>query len=284
MAYKIDSFIPEIWAAELLITKEKNLVYGALANRNYEGSIRNAGDRVRISQVGNINVVDYVKNSTALTPDYLTDAQLFLDIDQDKHFIFEVDDLDKAQTNINFLSEAMRKAGYKLNDTVDQFLAGLYGGCVITQNSSNSPVDCTSTNVENQFLTVAELMNNNNAPMAGRFAVIPPWILTKITLAGIKSLTDNTAEYSNGSIGRAFGFDMYISNNVNKDSTAWADSKIICGIKGETFTFAEQLLQIETLRSQSRFSNIVRGRHVYGGRILQADVSACLFADKTDET
>jgi hypothetical protein len=33
----IDSFIPEIWSAEILRNLHKNFVYAALCNRNYEG-------------------------------------------------------------------------------------------------------------------------------------------------------------------------------------------------------------------------------------------------------
>jgi hypothetical protein len=283
---RLSQFIPEIWSAALLRTKEKSLVYGSLANRNYEGEITEGGCRVRISQVGDININTYSRNSTtALTLQILDDAQLYLDINQQKTFSFRVDDIDKAQAKIAFVTEAMRKAGYRLNDTADQYLAGLYGDCVISRNSSSSPVDMTSTNVENEFLMVGQLMDEYNAATEGRFAIIPPWSKTKILLAAERILTNNVEIVGNGYIGTAWGFDFYVSNNVNKDSTAWADSKIICGIKGETFTFAEQLLKMETYRmTDEGFGDVVKGLHVYGGRILQADVSACLFADYTAET
>lgn len=286
MSGKIDSFIPELWAAELLRTKEKSLVFASLANRNYEGMIKNAGDRVHILQVGDIAINTYTKNSTsALTVQFLADGGFDLDIDQAKTFAFRVDDIDKAQSNIMFMQEAMRKAGYRLNDNADQYLASKYSQCVISRNSSSSPVDLTSTNVEAEFLAVGQLMDEANAERAGRFAVVSPWVITKLALAGIKTVTENTDIYQNGFITRAYGFDFYESNNVLKDSTAYADCKIICGIKGQTFTFAEQLLKMETYRQTSEgFGDVVKGLHVYGGRILQADVSACLFADYTAES
>lgn len=287
MGAKIDSFIPEIWAAQLLITKEKELVYASLANRNYEGEIKQHGDRVKISQVGDVAVNTYTKNNstTGLTVQFLQDAQIFLDIDQAKYFAFQVDDIDKAQIDIPFMQEAMRKAGYKLNDSQDQYLASQYTGCVLARNTSSSPVDMTSSNVETEFMMMGQTMDEANAPAQGRFAVIPPWVKTKIGLAGIKSLSDNNVVYTNGYLGRAFGFDMYVSNNVHKDSTAWADSKIICGIKGETFTFAEQIINVETYRQTSEgFGSVVKGLNVYGGRILQGDVSGVLFADYTAES
>jgi hypothetical protein len=281
----LDYFIPELWEAKLLITKEKQLVYANLANRNYEGQIKQFGDRVRISQIGDITINDHTKNSTsANTSQFLDSADLMLDINQRKYFDFNVDDVEKVQSNVDFMNEAMRKASYRLADKADQYLAGLYTQCGITRNTSSSPVDMTSSNVENEFLMVSELMNEANAPLVGRYAIISPWVLTKINLAGIKSLTDNTAVYTNGFLGRAYGFDFYISNNVNKDSTAWADTKIVCGVKGESYTYAEQMLNIEAMRNQDIFADKIRGLFVYGGRIVQSDITACLFADKTNET
>lgn len=286
MADKISQFIPELWAEELLRTKEKNLVYGALANRNYEGMITDQGSRVRISQVGDIAINSYTKNSTSsLTVQFLSDAQLYLDIDQAKTFAFRVDDIDKAQTNIRFMEESMRKAGYKLNDTADQYIAGLHTQVGITLGTSSSPVDITSTNVEIQLLTLGEYLNSANAPMDGRFLVVPPWFLTKLELCGIRTVTDNKAMFDNGYIVRAYGFDIYMSNNVQKDSTAWANSRIFAGIKGESFTFAEQLLKMETYRMTSEgFGDVVKGLQVYGARVLAPDITGVLFADYTAES
>jgi hypothetical protein len=285
MAPRIDSFIPQIWAAELLRTKEKSLVYGSLANRNYEGEITDVGNRVKISQIGDIAINTYTKNSTSdLTVQALADAQIYLDIDQAKAFAFDVDDIDKAQININFMQEAMRKAAYRLNDNADQYLAGKYTETVISVGSSSTAITLRSTNIVSNFLTMGQNMSENNAPSQGRFAVISPWALTKMTLAGIKDLTDNNTVYENGMVGRALGFDIYISNNVSKDSTAYVDCKFIFGIKGETFTFAEQMLKMETYRkTKEGFGDVVKGLHVYGGRILQADVSGTLFATYADE-
>ena len=56
------SFIPTVWAARLLTALEKTLVYGQaqVANRDYEGDIREAGNTVKIASVGDISIGDYV--------------------------------------------------------------------------------------------------------------------------------------------------------------------------------------------------------------------------------
>jgi len=72
----ITRFRPEIWAALLLASLEKNLVYAGpgIANRNYEGEIKGQGSTVRITSVGDVDVHDYVPG-TPLERQTLTDAQ-----------------------------------------------------------------------------------------------------------------------------------------------------------------------------------------------------------------
>lgn len=285
MASYVDNFIPELWAASILKEKEAALVYGALANRNYEGEIKAMGDRVRISQLGNIDINSYTKNSTsALTIQFLNDAQAQLDIDQAKYFAYRLDDIDKVQSNADLLAEASRKAGYQINSAADQYIAGLYGQAGITRNTNSSPVDMTSTNIVNEILAVGQLMDEANVMPEDRWMVIAPWVKTKLVLAGINELTDNSAVWQNGFIGRALGFNFYVSNNVSKGSTAWAQTRIICGSGKESITFAEQLMNVEAYRMTSEgFGQVVKGLNLYGAKIIRPDITACLYADYTAE-
>ena len=50
----IANFIPTIWEARWLAHLDKELVYGNLANRDYEGDIKAAGNIVKINQIGDI--------------------------------------------------------------------------------------------------------------------------------------------------------------------------------------------------------------------------------------
>jgi len=284
--FQVEGFIPEWWSADLLRSKEKTLVFGGLCNRSYEGQIKQAGDRVRINQVGDITVNSYTKNSTAaLTIQKLDDAQISLDIDQAKYFSFQVDDIDEVQANVDFRAEAMRKAGYRLNDTMDQYLFGLHTQAGIQVTSTTT----SSTTVEIAFLNLAERLNDANAPSDGRFALIPPWVLTKLTLARILKDTDNSRIYTAGAledkkyygyVGRAHGFDFYVSNNVSK--VASSNAKIIAGIVGESFTLAEQILKMEAYRmTDEGFGSVVKGLHVYGAKCVHPAITACLTATYT---
>ena len=279
----LNNFIPKVWAANLISAKDKVHVFGAVANKDYEGEISGFGDTVQISQIGAITVATYTKNSTSITPEELQDAASTLLIDQSKYFAFKIDDVDKAQTKPKVMQEAMRKSAYALKDTQDTAMAALYTEAGLSQNSNTTPVDMTSVNIEDEFLAVAETLDSANAERERRFAIIPPWVLTKLILAGVSSLTDNNAVWTNGMLGRALGFNFRESNNVSKNSTSWDKTRIICGVEGESFTLAEQIVSVEAYRPESSFSDAVKGLHVYGHKIIRPDVTCVLYADKTAE-
>ena len=65
----ITNFIPEVWAAQLLSSLKKSLVFAApgVANRNYEGQITDSGDTAKITSISRPTIASYTKNSTTIT-------------------------------------------------------------------------------------------------------------------------------------------------------------------------------------------------------------------------
>lgn len=279
----INNFIPQIWSANLLSTLKKAQVFANYANRDYQGDISGAGDSVKISQIGDITIATYTKNSTTITPQELQDAASILFIDQSKYFAFKIDDVDAAQSKPKVMTEAMDKAAYGLSDTQDTYIASLYASAGLAQNTNASPVNMTSLNIDDQFLACGETMDVAGISRQGRFAIIAPWVLTKLVLAGITSLSENVATFTNGFIGRAYGFDFSISPNVSKNSTSWDKTRMILGSAKSSITVAEQIVKTEAYRPESQFSDAVKGLHVYGAKIIRPDMTLVLYANKTAE-
>ena len=84
----LDNFIPAIWSANIHQALENNLVAVRLANRSYEGEIKNAGDRVKINMFSDPTIAAYTKNVTAITPENLSATQRELIIDRSYYFAF----------------------------------------------------------------------------------------------------------------------------------------------------------------------------------------------------
>ena len=278
----LNNFIPSIWAGNLLSALDKAHVVVGIANREYEGDIKQGGDSVRINQIGDITVGSYTKNTNISTAQDLQDAQTILTIDQQKYFNFQVDDVDKVQTKPKVMSEAMRKAAYALRDTADSYLLGLYAQAGLAVGSASSCIDMTSLNVEDSLLQVGETMDSANVPREGRFGIVPPWAVTKMILAGLTTKTMNDILWENGKLGKVLGFDILMSNNVSKNSTSWDITKLMFGVRGMSLNYVEQILSLEAYRMELRFADAVKGLHVYGAK-WRADATCVLYADKTAE-
>lgn len=286
------AFKPEIWSRVILAALQKNLVFGGpgVVNNDYEGEISGPGNVVHITQFGDPVITSYTPNST-LTYQALNDAGLDLNIDQAYSFSFSVDDVDRRQAAGDMQSYLEERASYKLADTADQYIASLYTG-VSAQNtvgSSGSPITpalyASSTPADfyqKVLLPLKVQLTEANIPMQGRYVVVPPWAegLLEQTQAFI-AITDMQGEasqvFSTGMIGRAAGFDIYVSNNaVNYSGSNWI---VQCG-HPMAITYAEQIVQTEALRLQTTFADGVRGLHVFGAKLVRPDAIAVAYVTR----
>jgi hypothetical protein len=183
-------------------------------------------------------------------------------------FAFYIDDVDNAQTKPKLMSEAMRKAAYALGDDTDRAIAGL-------QAFAGSNVQSTATLIANTLSILSQAavaLDRNNVPSQGRWVVIPPWYHQKLILNKVLQ-TDGSVDanqaYVNGFVGRAFGFDIYMSNNLSTGAVGVANQshRAIAGTN-RAISFAEQIVKMEAYRPENSFSDAVKGLHVYGRKVI----------------
>ena len=276
------TFIPEVWSAQILTSLKKNLVYAqeGVVNRDYEGDITGQGDTVRIRSIGRPTIATYVKGSTSITPEQLTDAQRALYIDQAKYFAFEVDDIDQAQGTGGDLETAIQAASYGLRDAADQYIAGLYTGAD-SANQIGTVSVTTAALAYTQLRKLSVKLDEANVPQEGRWVVVPPWyhglLLEEDKFVRVDaSGTDQGLR--NGIIGRALGFDVLKSNNA--PLVTGDDYAVIAG-HSMAISFAEQIVKVETYRPESGFSDAVKGLHVYGAKLVRPSAIATVVASIT---
>ena len=280
----ITNFIPEIWTAQLLSSLKKSLVYAGpgVVNRNYEGDIANSGDTVNITSISRPTVATYTKDSTVIAPQTLTDAQKVLLIDQAKYFAFEVDDIDMRQAVAGgaLMSEAADESGYALADVADQFVAGLYSG-VDAGNLIATTAVTTSAIAVQGLIDLKVKLDTANVPNQGRYVIVPPWyhaLLLGSDLFVRVDASGSAEALRNGMVGRAFGFDVLVSNNV--PVITGDDYAVQAGVPG-AISFAEQITKVEAYRPESAFSDALKGLHLYGAKVVRPTAMAVLTASIT---
>ena len=276
----VKNFIPQIWSARLLAHLDKIHVYAGLVNRDYEGEIKQFGDTVEINQIGDITIKKYT-GAAIDAPDDLTGEQDTLTIDQANYFNFAIKDVDNAQTNPKLMNEAMARAAYGLNDTVDSLLAGIMvAGAAGAIGSDESPFVPTKDDAYDLLVDLGTELTEKNVPLLGRWVVVPPFyhgLLQKDSRFVGNGTDVNMAILQGGHIGAAAGFQIYVSNNV--PNTDGAKYKILGGTNAGA-SFAEQITETEGYRPESNFSDAVKGLHLCGVKVLQKNALATLTVNR----
>jgi hypothetical protein len=277
----VNGFVPLIWTDQIMDKLEKIAVFANLCNRDYEGEIKGFGDSVRISEIGDITINNYAKNSTtALTVQELTDASQTLQISRSRYFAFKLDDVDKAQTKPKLMAKAYDRAAYNMKDDIDTWIgqslssADFYAGVNSTQlgtSTAGGEFSVTSTLIVTAMSWASRLHDQNNIPTNGRWMVVSPGVKHDMVMARIIADRDNSDAIRDGikSVGNFYGYDIYVSNNV---ALAGANSSQHYCIFGHSMgvTFAQQLAEVNAwTMTNEGFGDAVKGLNLYGMKVTR---------------
>lgn len=278
-ASTVGSSIPELWAAELQIALRKMLRYANTFNRKYEGEIKRQGASVRITSVADVSIGNYSRN-TDIPLQTLTTTDQNLVIDQAKSYGFFWDKLDQTQTATKgLMEEAVSRAAYNMRDEIDQYLASLLDDGVATANILPDATSVgTGSGDDDPFkilVRLAQVLEQNNVPEEGRWAVIPPWYAAELKIDPRRSsfgTPENISQYGQGLMGieTVSGLKVWVSNNVpTTDSDPQTGQFSVIAGYMDSGTFAEQLVDFEVKDNPYRFGKNALGMNAYGGKVTR---------------
>jgi hypothetical protein len=288
----LEQFRPTLWSRQLIVDTDKAQVFGNIARANVDQQITEVGQVLKINEIGDLTIRDYSED-TDITIETLPQGQRELVIDQQKYFAFQVDDIAMFQSQPELMQGATEKAGFNLADVSDSFLAGLYSEAGVTDTatlgtdfSTHQDVYAASSGNDGILGVITNMeiaLNENNVPGTGRFIVWPYWGGGYLKHAGIVDDIAGVAkpqllpngQYGPGFVGNVLGFDHYVSNNVVKSGDAHA---VMFGRYG-SLAFAEQIMKMESIRREKQFADMVRGLHVYGGKVVRPDELGVAYLD-----
>ncbi|MBR6783986.1 MAG: hypothetical protein IKM32_04760 [Clostridia bacterium] len=258
--------IEKIIAAEVLRTNEDNLLANTICNTDFAGDIKNRGDSVTFIGLNDPTVYDY---TGSITYEDIDDSALQLLIDQDKAFSFKVKDIDALRSSIGLEDSQTKRASYMLKNEVDGYVFALYG-------EAGNTLSAVTATPENVLQTVAEMkqkLEEANVPDGRTWIVVPPFIKTKLMLAGVKFQINNGV---NGTGAVAFtdelGCDIFVSNQLAKSGS---NTMMLAG-SYSAIAYAEQVLETQVLdRLENSFDKAVRGRLVFGAKVIKPKELVC---------
>lgn len=281
------NFIPEIWSGKLIENFYDATVLSAITNTDYEGEIRQHGDTVNIRTTPELTIRDYEKGMT-LTVENPDKAKIQLLIDKGEYFAAVEDDVDKIQSDIVLMNTWSKDASEKMKIKIDQRVLAAMPAGVATANkgatagrisgnidlgTTGTPIAITKTNVLDYLVDLGTVLDEANSPESDRFIIIPAKMAGMIKKSDLKdaSITgDSMSVIRNGRLGMIDRFTVYMSHNLPVTSGKFS---ILAGHKMGT-TFASQMTNMETIRSEHTFGNIIRGLQVYGYKVVKPEALA----------
>ena len=289
-------FIPEIWSGKLVEKFYASTVLAAISNTDYEGEIKNKGDRVKIRTKPTITIHNYDSDGL-LGLDRPTGGTVELYIGNGKYFSLILDDVMEVQSDLNVLSMWADDAAQQLKIAVDtDVLSGIVGQmnasnfgtaagaitgslnlgaqgsalAVVGRNAGTGQVELLDV-----LMRMGQVLDEQNIPEVGRWAVMPAWAGRQIKQSELRQAYlsgDSVSMLRNGRLGMIDRFTIYISNllpNNSSDSAQFnaGEYPIFAG-HAHGLTFASQISKVETLRSELTFGQILRGLQVYGYQVV----------------
>ena len=262
----LTNFISSVWSETLLSQMDKKYIAVANCNREFEGEIKNRGDRVKICGIGDINIFDYTKNADFETSaQELTDGVKTMKIDQAKAFNFQIDDIDRAQSSPKLMGEAMRVAAAALANTADAYVFGLYADA--GKSIKNDAV--TADNVMDMLISARTALYGSGVGDSSDVVLeVSPEIAALILKAKITLSTDNGEALETGCLGSVGGCKVYVSPNIVKETGDGVTYHKCLARTTRAIAFAEQLSEIDAYRPEKRFADAVKGLHLYGAKVV----------------
>lgn len=259
----VTNFIQSIWSKKIQddLELKTKLVQNCL--RDYEGDCKYAAS-VKILGVGEPTIGTY-NSSTDITIEEMSDKGQLLSIDQANYFAFYVDDVNQAQSVPGLKEKYQEKAVHGLAVARDTYVAGLIKG--VTSNVTTA-TNLTREAVKTAIDAAIVALRERNFDEEGVIEITPAvYNLFKNELI---TLSTNNPEYiKKGIVGMYDGFEVMMSNNMAKDTSGSSTKYAYCDIRGKkAIAFAGQINEVEALRAEKRFKDIIRGLDTFGAKVI----------------
>ena len=247
----VTNFIQQIWSKKIQDDLELKCKLVDNCLRDYEGDCKYA-QSVKILGVGEPTIGDY-DGSQDISIEDMSDKGQILTIDQAKYFAFYVDDIDQAQSVPGLKEKYQEKAVHGLAIARDTYVATLIAGA-----ANKTPITLTEEGVKKGIDDAIVALRERNFDEEGVIEITPAvYALFKNHLI---TLSTNNPEYiKKGIVGVYDNMNVIMSNNLKTPG---------CVRGKKAIAFAGQINEVEALRAERRFKDIVRGLDTYGAKVI----------------
>ena len=252
----VTNFIQTIWSKKIQDDLELKCKLVDNCLRDYEGDCKYART-VKILGVGNPSIGDYT--GADIDIEEMSDRSTLLNIDQQKYFAFYVDDVNQAQSVPGLKEKYQEKAVHGLAVQRDSYVAGL----IKTATNATTATALTQEAVKVAIDAAIVALRERDFDEEGVIEITPA--VYNVFKNCLITLSTNNPEYiKKGIVGVYDDFNVIMSNNMAKDTT-----HAYCCVRGKkAIAFAGQINEVEALRAEKKFKDIIRGLDTFGATVI----------------
>lgn len=268
VASTVQRFQRTVWSASILRSLDTITSLRKHCNFQYEKETKNARE-VKILGVTRPTIRTYV-SGTPLVRESAGDTSQSLVLDQFKYFNFEVEDIDKAQSQNGLMEALTDEASKGLALEGDKYVAQVIkaaadGGEVST---SATVIALTNSNamasIEEGFATLYE---HNCSVHDSFYLELAPRVFTTYRQQLTELSTNNPEILKKGAVGKINNAYVCIENCL-----AEADGAYYNILRTEkAVAFAEQIESVEAYRPEDAFTDAVKGLYVFGAKVVRPE-------------
>ena len=254
----VTNFIQQIWSKKIQDDLELKCKLTDNCLRDYEGDCKQA-QSVKILGVGEPTIGAY-NGTQDINIEEMSDRGQILTIDQANYFAFYVDDVNQAQSVPGLKEKYQEKAVHGLAVARDTYVANLIKG--VTTNVTTATA-LTKEAVKEAIDNAIVALRERNFDEEGVIEITPA--VYNVFKNELITLSTNNPEYiKKGIVGVYDDFNVIMSNNMAKDET-----HAYCCVRGKkAIAFAGQINEVEALRAEKRFKDIIRGLDTFGAKVI----------------
>lgn len=181
--------------------------------KHYDADVQSSGQTLEIPNVSAISANLKAQN-TVVTLNYNTETKTTITLNQHYESSFIVEDLVKIQSAYNLRSDYTQAAAYAISEKIDSSLA-----TAMTTAWTGYGAYGTALN-DNLILTVNRYLSEKKAPRSDRSIVVHPkgeaelLAIDKYVRYDALGVGGDANSIKNGKIGRIYGADVYMSQNL----------------------------------------------------------------------
>lgn len=261
-------FKPELWSKAIM--KNLDVITSMRKHSDYSfNSEIKYGTKLHITKLGDTQIRNYVQG-TDITFDNVDGSEVILEINQQRYFGKEYDDIDKVQAIPGAVEADMKETAKALALDADEFVsATLYKAVADGKiSASASAITPNKGNVVDAIEDgLVKLYERNVSPAETLNGEFSPKMYSELRKYLTELNTNNPELIKRGAVGRYNMVDVFIENRLP------VASKVRYNFirTNKALAYAEQIDKVQAVSKENGFATKFKGLMVYGAVVARPE-------------